>query len=368
MAFGDVVRKTWNRHHLFSVMLELTYRCNLNCFFCYNDLGLKGQSLSTGDYLRLLRDLAALGVMNLTLTGGEPLAHPDFLRLGAEARGLGFVVRIKSNGHAFRGELARRIRREVDPFLVEVSLHGACAETHDRQTRIPGSFERLLDNLREMRALGLRVKLNSTLTRWNEDEIGAMFALADELGLRLQMGAEVSPRDDGDSEPLAITASLEGVRRLFRVNAERAAKAMAGRDATGEVGRAEDEMLPASSSDKHCGAGSSGLTIDPYGNVYPCVQWRRPVGNLHQRSIREIWSGSEELEEVRQVNREVRDMVAAQGTRGKLLGFCPGSAELATGSPSKLYAAAERQADALERVQAEAATRAPRRELLPVLP
>lgn len=364
MAFGDVVRKTWNEHHLFSVMLELTYRCNLNCFFCYNDLTLEGRALSTDDYLRLLRDLADLGAMNLTLTGGEPLAHPDFLRLGAEARRLGFVVRIKSNGHALRGELAERIRREIDPFMVEVSLHGARAETHDRQTRIPGSFERLLANLGEMRALGLRVKVNSTLTRWNEGEIAAMFELADRLGVRLQMGAEVSARDDGDTEPLAITATLEGVRRLFQLNAERAARVGAARASAGrEVGRAEDEELPALASDKHCGAGSSGLTIDPYGNVYPCVQWRRPVGNVHERSIREIWWGSEGLEEIRQINREVRAMVVAQGERGRLLGFCPGSAQLATGSPLRLYAAAERQADALEAVQAEKAAR----ERLPVL-
>ena len=119
--------------------------------------------------------------MNLTLTGGEPLAHPDFLALGARARELGFVVRVKSNGHALRGELARRLRDEIDPFLIEVSLHGATAATHDRQTRVPGSFDRLLANLRELRELGLRVKLNSTLTAWNEGEIAGMFALADAL-------------------------------------------------------------------------------------------------------------------------------------------------------------------------------------------
>ena len=150
-------------------------------------------------------------VLNLVLTGGEPLAHPDFLRLGRRARELGFVLRIKSNGHALRGALARRIKEEIDPFVVELSLHGARAETHERQTRVPGSFERLLANIREMLALGFRLKLNSTLTAWNEGEIEEMHALADALGVRLNIGSEVSPRDDGDRNPLAISASPEGL-------------------------------------------------------------------------------------------------------------------------------------------------------------
>ena len=161
-------------------------------------------------------------VLNLVLTGGEPLAHPDFLRLGRRARELGFVLRIKSNGHALRGALARRIKEEIDPFVVELSLHGARAETHERQTRVPGSFERLLANIREMLALGFRLKLNSTLTAWNEGEIEEMHALADALGVRLNIGSEVSPRDDGDRNPLAISASPEGLRRLFELQLARA--------------------------------------------------------------------------------------------------------------------------------------------------
>ena len=113
------------RNLLFSVLVELTYRCNLDCFFCYNDLGAAGTPLSREQYFRLFAELRELEVLNLTLSGGEPLAHPDFLALGARARELGFVVRVKSNGHALRGELARRVRDEVDPFLIEVSLHGA---------------------------------------------------------------------------------------------------------------------------------------------------------------------------------------------------------------------------------------------------
>ncbi|HWN44406.1 MAG TPA: radical SAM protein [Thermoanaerobaculia bacterium] len=351
MSFTEVLRKTWRDNILFSVLVELTYRCNLDCFFCYNDLGLRGEPLSTEQYLRFFEDLADLQVLNLTLSGGEPLAHPDFLKLGARARELGFVVRVKSNGHALRGEMARRVRDEVDPFLIEVSLHGATAATHDLQTRVPGSFERLLANLREVLDLGMRVKINSTLTRWNEDETEGMLDLAASLGLPIQIDPEVTPKDDGDREPLSIAPSREGVRRLFDLQMARAVSVARG---------ADDGTLPAP-VEKHCGAGSAGVAVDPFGNVYPCVQWRRAVGNLHRQSIGEIWTGSAGLQEVRGLTAEAKLRVDAFGPSGGFLNFCPGSAAVRTGDPLNVYPEA-----VLRMEETENAVR--KKGLLPILP
>jgi len=342
VSFTDTVTRAWREHSLFSVLIELTYRCNLSCFYCYNDLGLRGRPLSLEDHLRLLADLRRLEVLNLVLSGGEPLAYPHFLTLGAEARRLGFAIRIKSNGHALRGALARRIRDRVDPFVIDISLHGACAESHDRQTRVAGSFTRLLANLEEMRGLGLRVKLNCTLTCWNEAEIEAMVRLARRLALPLAINTEVTRRDDGDPAPLAIAASRQGLANLFERQMQAPNTAPARRGIDRDVGRGDD--LQPASSDKHCGAGSATLAIDPVGNVYPCVQWRRALGNLHQQSIVEIWQQAPGLAEVRSENRAVRRMLAARPD-GRQLAFCPGSARLATGSSLRLHDAARRRAE-----------------------
>jgi radical SAM protein with 4Fe4S-binding SPASM domain len=375
VSLSRIVATAWRQNLLFSVLVELTYRCNLDCFFCYNDLGLRGKPMSREQYFRLFADLREMEVMNLTLSGGEPLAHPDFLALGARARELGFVVRIKSNGHALRGELARHIRDEIDPFLIEVSLHGATAATHDRQTRVPGSFHRLLANLAEMRELGLRVKINSTLTAWNETEIEEMFALADSLGLPLQVDPEVTPRDDGGREPLQVAPSREGALRLFRLQFERgrAAEALGdSRQRPPEVARGGDDGTMPAPLHKHCGAGSSGIAVDPYGNVYPCVQWRRPVGNLHHQDIGGIWRSSKGLEEVRDLTVRVKETIDAQGQGGHLLNFCPGTAAAHTGSPFEVYGAAAQRRELLEQVMGEQGIREnageeARRPLLPVI-
>jgi radical SAM protein with 4Fe4S-binding SPASM domain len=368
MGFEQVVLKTWRENRLFAVLVELTYRCNLDCFFCYNDVGLQGEPMWTAEWIRFFEDLAARQVLSLTLSGGEPLAHPDFFLLGAKARELGFVVRVKSNGHALRGALARRLRDEVDPFVVETSLHGATAATHDRQTRVPGSFERLVANLREMRQLGLRVKVNSTLTAWNEGEVEGMLDLCEELGLPLQFDPEVTARDDGDRGPLAVAPSRDGVRRLFRLLAERSAAreaSPAGAAAPAPtLGLGGDDGAAPTPERKHCGAGSSGIAVDPYGNVYPCVQWRRPVGNLHRQPIGEIWERSAGLARVRELTAEAKQVIDGYGAEGAFLNFCPGNAETLTGDPLTVYdGAVERLEMAREVKQAEEQ----RRTLLPVL-
>jgi len=348
MGFSDTLGRTWEDNILFTVLLELTYRCNLNCSFCYNDTALKGVPLETGQYRTLFQDLARMGTMNLVFSGGEPLAHPEFFTLGRHARDLGFVVRVKSNGHALGERIAKRLKRELDPFNVDISLHGACAETHDQQTRVPGSFERLMRNLQILRNLEIRVVLNCTLTRWNEDEIEAMQVIADGLGVTLNFNTEVSIRDNGDTSPLAISPTPEGLRRVFFFQAARTSERNDGQ---------RTAVDPPDTPARACGAASSSVTIDPFGTVYPCVKWRHPLGNLHQNSISQIWAGGGEVQRVRTWSAAARNMLGREGPAAANSGFCPGHAATAHGSPVVFYTTAKYQKEFIEELAASPTTR-----------
>lgn len=329
MTWANLVARMWDGNHLFSVLLELTYSCDQACHICYNPPHERDGLLTLDHYRRLLHDLAGMGTLNLTLSGGEPLLHPDFLTIGRTAREQGFAVRVKTNGLRLDRALAETIRREIDPFGVDVSLHGARAVTHDLQTRVPGSFDRIVENVRGMRERGLRVRLRLPLTRWNQCELNDALALADTLGVPLDVDPEISPRDDGDAEPLALAASEEGLAALAttlrpRHEAERAraAEARAG-------------SPPSRAPRRHCGAGGSTVAIDPCGEVFPCVQWRRSAGNLHHASIREIWESSPVLAEIRGVLESLTDQVAS-ARRTAPMGYCPGVAETRGDDPGRL--------------------------------
>jgi MoaA/NifB/PqqE/SkfB family radical SAM enzyme len=86
VSYQKTVLRTWKENVLFSALVELTYRCNLDCFFCYNDLALRGKPMELDDYERFFRDLASLSCLHLTLSGGEPLVHPRFFEIAAKGR------------------------------------------------------------------------------------------------------------------------------------------------------------------------------------------------------------------------------------------------------------------------------------------
>ncbi|MFZ1325861.1 MAG: radical SAM protein [Candidatus Contendobacter sp.] len=311
---------------LHSAMLELTYRCNLDCFFCYNDKDAPGEPLAFEDYVKLFADLARLQVLFLTFTGGEPMTHPRFFDLGKAAREHGFAVRLRTNGHALRPAVAARVQAEIDPVLIEMSLHGACAATHERQTRAPGSFSRLIANIRSMKALGLHMNLVSTLTVWNETELDAMFTLADTLEVRLRFQGPVGPRDNGDLSPMRIQPSAAGWARLQELIAQRAsAQSENAPSQTGEdlTARPTPEARP-----YHCGVGSEEVHIDPFGNVSPCLHLRWPIGNLREQSIAQIWQHSPVLEQARQLAAHTAQRWTG-GQKPMQFGaplFCPGVA------------------------------------------
>src|SRR5262249_52870848 len=153
--------------------------------------------------------------LTVTLTGGEPLAHPEFLAIARAARQRGFALRLFTNASLVDEALAAELAA-LYPQSVEVSLHGACADTHDRSTGRPGSFDALWRGVSLLKARGLRVFVKSPLTNINEHELEAMIALVAAAALPFHVDPGLTPRDDGDLSPLQYAPSREALGRLMR--------------------------------------------------------------------------------------------------------------------------------------------------------
>ena len=254
-----------------SAQLELTYSCNWRCVFCYNPRHHDLRRLHTTQWTEVLDDLRTLGTLYVTLTGGECLTHPEFFEIAAAVRARAMALRVLTNGALVDDDKADRLASLQ--AAVEMSLHGKCAATHDQATGRPGSFDAMWAGLDRLLARRVPVLLKGPLTSLNENEIDGMLALAEARGLGLRIDASITPRDDGDTSPLRYAASPEGVKRLMRASAAR-----------GE--------LPVTSRDRgglNCGLGRVTVTVDPEGNVYPCMQWRKSaLGNVREQRLTEM--------------------------------------------------------------------------------
>src|SRR5580692_5188951 len=83
-----------------ALITEITHRCPLHCVYCSNPLELtsRAEELATADWLRVFSEAAALGVLHLHLTGGEPLARPDLTELIAGARAARLYTNLITSG------------------------------------------------------------------------------------------------------------------------------------------------------------------------------------------------------------------------------------------------------------------------------
>jgi MoaA/NifB/PqqE/SkfB family radical SAM enzyme len=235
------------------------------------------------------------------------------------------------------------VRRLADlhPIEVEISIHGARPETHEALTHIKGSFEKTVRAIENLNEVGIKVLLKTPITRLNQDELFEIKALARRLNRNLVFDAVITPKDDGSLDPLSLRPGDEFLQNYW-----------------GEwYSELHDGQKPpranhcASDGSANCGTGRAGFTIDPYGNILPCVAFRRKVANiLEVDDLRPLWDSSPVLNEVRDLSVQARQVLDArpQGD-GQYFTFCLGVAELQTGSPLGIYPQAEINAKAVRR-------------------
>lgn len=337
--YTRLVEKAFAEAIPLSAQFELTYRCNHLCSFCYNAPD-GSREMTTPEIFDTLRKVADFGVLYMTLTGGEALCHKDFWKIAEETRRLGMALRLYTNGYLFADPALVRRLKVLNPVEIEISIHGSRPETHDALTRIKGSFVKTVQAVRNLRAEGLKVQLKTPITRLNQGELFEIKALAEELGCFITFDAVITPKDDGSLDPLSLRPDDDFLQKYW-----------------GEwYLQLHDGKLPprgnhcaSDTAEANCGTGRSGFTIDPYGNLLPCVAFRRPIANMKAiGSLQDVWASSPVLEEVRDLAVEARSKLN-EHPDGRYVQFCLGVAEKQVGDPLALYPQAEINAGAVRR-------------------
>lgn len=168
-----------------ALLAELTHRCPLACPYCSNPLNLERAAgeLSEEDWRRVLAEAAALGVLQVHFSGGEPMARRDLLALIGAAN----KDRLYSN-LITSGTLGGA--REIETFAaaglkhVQLSFQDVAAAQGDRIAGLEGAHARKMRFAQAVRAAGLPLTLNMVVHRQNLDGVADMIDMALELGAR----------------------------------------------------------------------------------------------------------------------------------------------------------------------------------------
>ncbi len=305
----------------YALLAELTYSCPLHCPYCSNPAvasavlsgaharqpstalriahaTAKEAELTTDEWKWVIRDAAALGVLQIGFSGGEPLVRRDLAELVHAAREANLYTNLITSGIGFDDDRIRALR-DAGLDSVQLSFQSDDADVADE---IAGTraHSRKLDVAAKIRAAGIPLSLNFVIHRRNIDRLPEMIDLSETLGAERVELANVQFYGWAFLNRAALLPTQEQVTRAREIAT--AAKArLAGKIDIFYVLPDYYETWP-----KPClnGWGQRYLTVNPTGDVLPCPTASSAIPGLRFENIRAralgwIWRESESFNQFR---------------------------------------------------------------------
>ena len=283
----------------YAFLAEVTYRCPLRCPYCSNPTRVRNdRELTTDEWCRVIREAAALGVLQIGFSGGEPLVRHDLGELVRDAREANLYTNLITSGVGLDENCAHELR---DAGLDSVQMSFQSDEP-DLADKIAGAraHQRKLDAAAEIRAAGISLSLNFVIHRHNIDRLPQMIELTEALGAERVELANVQFYGWAFLNRAALLPTQEQVARAREV-ATTAKARLAGEIDIFYVLPDYYETRP-----KPClnGWGQRYLTVNPVGDVLPCQTASSAIPdlrfeNVRARSLDWIWRESESFNRFR---------------------------------------------------------------------
>ncbi len=285
-----------------SVFWEITSECNLKCLHCVVSADKKdGDELSTSDALSLISQWQAMGVRDITFSGGEPLMRADFFRLARATKKHGMTIGLATNGLCVTPAIAAELRKLEAG--IQVSLDGSTAEIYGGFRGNKQAFSQALNGIDHLVAAGNEVTVGMVISKNNLEDISSMLDLLEAHGVKYFRLIPFIPfgRGEANSE-LELSPSQVKEVSAYLIE-ERKSRSV-------EIMQLEFEptfsAAPAGKVDAstpvECGGALHYCTVTPKGEVLPCHYFEGVVAeNVKDKSFSQIWKGSRFLNYFRSI-------------------------------------------------------------------
>jgi len=283
---------------------ELTLRCDLACRHCSSRAGrARPDELSTSEALEVVDQMADLGVLEVTLIGGEAYLHDGWAEVVRRIRARGMECTMVTGGRGLDAERAK-MAREAGVMSVSVSIDGAAA-THDALRGVKGSHAAAIAAMGHLVREGVQVSANTQIGRRNRRELASIFETIADAGAhswQLQLTVAAGRVVDDPSlllEPYHLLEIMPEIVRIKEAADARDIRIWPGNN-LGYYGPYEAVIRAEFPHGRKgsCSAGRLILGVEANGAVKACPSLPTAVytgGNLRDHPLRDIWERSEPL-------------------------------------------------------------------------
>jgi radical SAM protein with 4Fe4S-binding SPASM domain len=282
---------------------NVTRQCNLKCPHCYINATDKKpiNELTTEEAKNLIDQICEVSKPLLILSGGEPLLRPDIYELIRYGASKGLKMGLGSNGSLIDDAAAKKLK-QASIETVSISLDSHIPDQHDEFRGVEGSWEKAVNAIKALRKNGVLVQVNTTLTQQNYDQIDDIMSLAESIGVEnfhlfflvpTGRGVKIADISPAKYESMIKTSFGKTARHKLNVRPSCAPQFMR---------IAKDMGLDMSRWIRGCIAGLYYCRVYPNGDVNPCPYLPIKLGNIREKSFKEIWFNSDMFKTMRDFN------------------------------------------------------------------
>jgi MoaA/NifB/PqqE/SkfB family radical SAM enzyme len=302
---------------------ELTYACGLHCTHCYTDCYNRSSriksELRTKDVKRALDGIRELGVVWLCLTGGDPVARPDFGEIYRYCKEKGFIVTVFTSGY-FCDRKIVDLFKESPPFSIEITLNAVTRSLYEKITHVRGSFGRVMKNFHSMRRAGFALTIKSQVTRENVAALPQIKKFAARYKVRFLPDASLYPRLDGNQSPCSLRISPREVLRVYGFDIPREGRCLRNEE---RYKSSRNDLFPCAVR------GGSGFSVDPYARMFLCPLLRIFNRDILAADVKEEYAKL--LTDLRALKFVSRSACRSCDYFSEICLWCPGRAYMESG-------------------------------------
>ena len=282
---------------------NVTRECNMKCSHCYinsTDKKLKNE-LTTTEAKALIDQIYEVSRPLLILSGGEPLLRGDIFELIKYGSTKGLKMGLGSNGSLIDEKVARKLK-DSGIATVSISLDSHIPQQHDDFRGVTGAWEKAVDAIKALRKNNVLVQVNTTLTQQNYSQIDDIMSLAEGIGVEnfhlfflvpTGRGTKLTDISPQKYEDMITRTFAKASRHKLNVRPSCAPQFMR---------IAKDMGLDMRQWIRGCIAGLYYCRIYPNGDVTPCPYLPIKLGNIREKSFKEIWTSSSMFKALRAPN------------------------------------------------------------------
>ncbi len=264
----------FNKKVLRGVELAITYKCQARCdkCSCRTMIDNSRAEMTTQQVLYVCKQVTRAGAILINLTGGEPLLRDDIVDIVREINKMPVLISLTTNGLLLERYLGKL--RWAGLNVLQISLNSPFEEEHDEQIGVEGSYRKVLAGIKEAKALGIEVLINTVVTReiLYSERITELLKLVKKNRCILSLIIPAAVGGWSNKDVSLTEEDYKQIQRLLKYNF-----VTTDTESCYRGGR--------------CPAGTEKVYISPYGDLYPCPFIQHRYGNVFESNFIELWKG-----------------------------------------------------------------------------